>query len=53
MIKNNSVNGNYSKITDNGWHLNLKGTTTQSETNSAIAKGHEDDRWYKKFSIKF
>ena len=32
-------NGNYSKITENGWHLNLKGTTTQSETNSAIAKG--------------
>ena len=36
--RNNSVNGNYSKIPENGWHLNLKGTTTQSETNSAIVK---------------
>ena len=50
--RNNSVNGNYSKITENGWHLNLKGTTTQSETNSAIAKGHEDDS-AKNFQLNF
>ena len=42
-LRNNSVDGNYSEITDNGWHLNLKGSTNQSETNSAIAKGNEDD----------
>ena len=41
--KNNSVDTNYSKITDNGWHLNFKGAATQSETDSAIAKGSEDD----------
>jgi vitamin B12 transporter len=43
IFKNNSFSGNYSKITDNGWHLNLKGTSNLNETNSAIAKGHEDD----------
>jgi vitamin B12 transporter len=43
VVRNNSVDGNYSKITDNGWHLNFKGATNQSETNSAVAKGHEDD----------
>ena len=43
VLRNNSVDGNYSKITDGGWHLNLKGAANQSETNSAIAKGHEDD----------
>jgi vitamin B12 transporter len=43
ILRNNSVDGNYSKITDNGWHLNFKGGTTLSETNSAIANGHEDD----------
>jgi len=43
ILRNNSVDGNYSKITDNGWHLNFKGAATQSETNSAIAKGNEDD----------
>jgi vitamin B12 transporter len=42
-IRNNSVDANYSKITDNGWHLNLKGATTRSETNSAVAAGNEDD----------
>ena len=41
--KNNSVDANYSKITDNGWHLNSKWSTTQSGTDSAIAKGNEDD----------
>ena len=43
IFKNNSINGNYSKITDSGWHLNFKGAANQSETNSAIAKGNEDD----------
>lgn len=43
ILKNNSIDSNYTKITDNGWHLNFKGSASQSETNSAIAKGHEDD----------
>ena len=43
VLRNNSVDGNYSEITDNGWHLNFKGATNQSETDSAVAKGHEDD----------
>ena len=43
VLRNNSIDGNYSKITDNGWHFNFKGAANQSETNSAIAKGHEDD----------
>jgi len=42
-LKNNSTDGNYTKITDDGWHLNIKGASTQSETKSAIAKGNEDD----------
>ena len=43
IFRNNSIDGNYSKITDSGWHLNFKGAATQSKTNSAIAKGNEDD----------
>ena len=43
IFRNNSINGNYNKITDDGWHLNFKGAVNQSETNSAIARGHEDD----------
>ena len=43
FLRNNSLSGNYSNITDNGWHLNFKGATNYSETNSAISKGHEDD----------
>ncbi len=42
-FKNNSFSINQTKITDTDWHLNFKGSTAQSETNSAIAKGHEDD----------
>lgn len=42
-MQNNSVDGNYTKITDNGWHLNFKGAINQSKTDSAIAKGNEDD----------
>ena len=41
--KNNSLANNYTKITDNGWHLNLKGSTTTSETGSAITNGNEYD----------
>ena len=43
ILRNNSFSYNYSKITDKGLHLNFKGAANQSETNSAIAKGHEDD----------
>ena len=42
-LKNNSIDYNTTKITDNGWHLNFKGAANQSKTDSAIAKGHEDD----------
>lgn len=42
-FNNNSFDGNYTKITDNGWHLNFKGSNTKSKTNSAIADGKEDD----------
>jgi len=42
-LKNNSVNYNTTKITDNGWHLNFKGTSNRSKTDSAIAKGNESD----------
>ncbi len=41
--KNNSLDYNTTKITDNGWHLNFKGATNQSKTDSAIAKGNESD----------
>ena len=37
--KNNSLATNYTKITDSGWHLNLKGSGTISETDSAVADG--------------
>ena len=42
-FKNNSFDTNYTKIVDNDWHLNFKGSLVQSETDSAIAKGNEDD----------
>ena len=42
-LDNNSLNGNYTKITKSGWHLNFKGTTTNTKTHSAIAGGTEDD----------
>ena len=41
--KNNSFAANYTKITENGWHLNLKGSGTISETDSAVANGSEYD----------
>ena len=40
---NNSLNVNYTKITDNEWHLNFKASNTKSKTGSAIAAGNEDD----------
>ena len=43
FLRNNSIAGNYTKISDGDWHFNFKGATNLSETNSAIAKGHEDD----------
>ncbi len=42
-LKNNSVDYNTTKITDNGWHLNFKGASNHSKTDSAKAKGHEAD----------
>ena len=41
--KNNSSNLNYTKITDNNWHLNFNSTINLSETDSAIAGGSEYD----------
>ncbi len=42
-FKNNSINYNSTKITDNNWHLNFKGASNHSKTDSAKAKGHEYD----------
>jgi len=42
---NNNLNLNYNttKITNNDWHLNFKGSFNNNETKSAIAKGEEKD----------
>ena len=40
---NQTIDTNYTKITDNGWHLNFAGSTTESKTGSARAKGEEED----------
>tara|TARA_B100001123_G_C15341748_1_gene1035270 strand:+ start:3674 stop:5527 length:1854 start_codon:yes stop_codon:yes gene_type:complete len=42
--ENNSIDGNFTKITNNDWHLNIKGATNNNKTNSAIADGNEDDQ---------
>ncbi len=42
-LKNNSFDYNTTKITSNDWHLNLKGAVNQSNSNSAKAKGGEND----------
>ena len=42
-FNNNSIDYNQTKITDNGWHLNFKGAVNQIKTDSAIAKGSEND----------
>ena len=42
--KNNfNLNYNTTKITDNNWHLNFKGSVNNNETKSAIANGKEKD----------
>ena len=42
-IKNNSFDGNITKIFENGWHLNAKSAANQSISDSSIAKGNESD----------
>ena len=43
--KNNlNLNNNYTKITDNNWHLNFKGSINKNKTKSAIADGIEKDK---------
>ncbi len=41
--KNNSIDTNYTKIIDNGWHLNFKGSSSNNKNNSARYDGKEDD----------
>lgn len=41
--RNNSTDVNYTKITDNGWHLNINGTTNQSNLHSVKPQGTEND----------
>ena len=41
--RNNSTDINYTKITDNDWHLNINGTINQSLIGSAKPQGTEDD----------
>ena len=41
--KNNSISANFTNITENNWHLNFKGASNKSSTDSAIAAGTEDD----------
>ncbi len=42
-LNNNSVNYNQTKITNNDWHLNFKGTANQVKSDSTIANGSEKD----------
>ena len=42
-LNNKSFDYNQTKITDDEWHLNFKGTINQMKTDSAIAKGSEKD----------
>ena len=41
--KNNSLDTNYTKIMENGWHLNFKGSNSSNKNNSARYGGKEDD----------
>lgn len=41
--KNNSIDTNYTKITENGWHLNFKGSNSNNKNNSARYNGKEND----------
>ena len=49
---NFDLNTNYTKITNNNWHLNFKGSAVSSETKSAIANGNEKDGT-KNFQLNF
>ncbi len=40
---NYTFNGNFSQITSDGWHLNVKGSFTESKTGSARQNGSEED----------
>ena len=40
---NNSIVGNFTKVTPNEWHLNLKASANQNLTDSSIANGNESD----------
>ena len=42
-LKNNSFDGNITKIFENGWHINAKSAANQSISDSSIAKGNESD----------
>ena len=42
-FQNNSISNNYTKITDNGWHLNFKGSSNFYKTESARTHSHEAD----------
>ena len=42
-FQNNSLSNNYTKITDNGWHLNFKGSSNLYKTESARTFSHEAD----------
>ena len=41
--KNNSVDVNHTKILENGWHINFKGSSSNSKSNSARYSGKEED----------
>jgi len=46
--RNSSLVGNYTKILDSGWHLNINSTTNQSNLGSATADGTEHDGTFNK-----
>jgi len=41
--RNNSINGNITKILENGWYINVNATGNQSNLGSSTADGVEDD----------
>ena len=46
--RNNSLEGNYTKISDSGWHLNINATGNQSNLGSSTADGTENDGSFNK-----
>jgi len=46
--RNNSLDLNYTKITDDDWHLNINGVINQSNLGSSTADGTEDDGTFNK-----